>query len=48
MVSRIRNWYNPGVSCAVNVLVSVIVNEAVSSGLYAAVPALSAQGSTSD
>ena len=46
MASSKRNWYNPAVLCPVNVLVSVIVNEAVSSGLYAAIPALAAQGST--
>lgn len=48
IASRKWNLYNQSAFCSVEALVFVIVNEAVSSGLYAAVPRLAAQGNTND
>lgn len=48
MASGKWNWYSVATWCPVKALVSVIVNEAASSGLYAAVPAPEAQGNTND
>lgn len=48
MVSAKWNWYSLATWCPMKALVSVIVNEAASSGLYAAVPAPAAQGNTND
>ena len=48
MPSRKQNCYSKTAFCSVKALAFVIVNEAVSSGLYAAVPTLAAQGNTND
>ena len=48
MPSRKKNCYSKTAFCSVKALAFVIVNEAVSSGLYAAVPTLAAQGNTND
>lgn len=48
MASGKRNWYSLATRCPMKALVSVIVNEAAFSGLYAAAPAPAAQGNTND
>lgn len=48
MASSKWNCYSKATFCSVKALAFVIVNEAVSSGLYAAVPTIAAQGNTND
>lgn len=48
MASSKCNCYGKTPSCSVKTLAFVIVNEVVSSGLYAVVPTIAAQGNTND
>lgn len=48
MASRKWNCYSKTTFCSAKAFAFVIVNEAVSSGFYAAVPTLAAQGNTND
>lgn len=48
MASGKWNWHSLATWCPVKALISVIVNEAASSGLYAAAPAPAAQSNTND